>query len=403
MSLSDETRSAIHAWMGQLVDGLPAGGHQVVVEQLAPPESLIATMRADRLLGRLDSQMILTPLVAYRLGVEGMLRSLAHEVLRRPGADLDANVDGVLVELEEFLAADETESTFVSPIVGLFLGSSEVEFEPNFVLTRIPDGLPSVAQDLFVGQPLAFVTICRHERWADEGGQRSAPLFEVQQDLIARTDLALKALALVLQSTQVGLPREEYLTAMGNTWLERPTGRVYSNGGRASSFIVPLILSAQDEVEWVDVYRSLRKLSLASLGFLDRSLRRFRSARAGVNPEDRIIDATIALEALLLVGMQDELTNRLALRMAVWLGDTIEERDAIYKNAQAIYRARGKLVHGEQLDDKKMSPNELAELAVGYARQALLKAVEWAVADKVTDPKQGLLDWDRAFRNSLNV
>jgi hypothetical protein len=76
------------------------------------------------------------------------------------------------------------------------------------------------------------------------------------------------------------------------------------------------------------------------------ALSRFTSTTDRQNPTDRLIDATIGLENLLLQGISDELSFRLALRGAWLLGDTQSTRQVEFAQLKKAYDARSRVVHG---------------------------------------------------------
>ena len=80
------------------------------------------------------------------------------------------------------------------------------------------------------------------------------------------------------------------------------------------------------------------------LDITDVALRRFHSAYHG-DIEDRIIDQMIAFESLFLGDVQ-ELTYKLALRVAFLLGKRREQRETIFSNMKKAYKYRGRIVHG---------------------------------------------------------
>ena len=106
-------------------------------------------------------------------------------------------------------------------------------------------------------------------------------------------------------------------------------------------------------------------------------LRRWESSLLRTNPEDRLIDAWISLESLLLGGLQGELSYRAALRLAEFLGSSGIERNNIYDVMRVSYRWRSMIVHG--LKDKKFTrKNPLRETVVHtieYLRLALLSVL----------------------------
>jgi hypothetical protein len=84
------------------------------------------------------------------------------------------------------------------------------------------------------------------------------------------------------------------------------------------------------------------------------SLHRFMLGAAEEQPADALIDYMIALEALLLPG-QDELSFRLALFGAHYLGGTQEERRETFQRLKSAYALRSTLVHGA----KAVKPEEI--------------------------------------------
>ncbi|MDF1537677.1 MAG: HEPN domain-containing protein [Candidatus Thorarchaeota archaeon] len=78
---------------------------------------------------------------------------------------------------------------------------------------------------------------------------------------------------------------------------------------------------------------------------LSVALRRFKFGQERIEYEDKLIDFMIALESLLL-HETNELSYRLSLRTAVFIGSDSQERDAIFKQVKLAYEIRSKIVHG---------------------------------------------------------
>ncbi len=87
------------------------------------------------------------------------------------------------------------------------------------------------------------------------------------------------------------------------------------------------------------------------LNIVDITLKRFHSAYHG-EIEDRIIDQMIAFESLFIRESQ-ELTYKLALRMAFLLGRTKPKRDEIFRNMKKAYNYRSRIVHGDNPPTKE--------------------------------------------------
>lgn len=74
---------------------------------------------------------------------------------------------------------------------------------------------------------------------------------------------------------------------------------------------------------------------------------RLRSARSRRDHSQRVIDISIALEALLLPPESgSEISHRLKIRAAMLLGSTYEERKDLAKVVSSFYSIRSKVVHG---------------------------------------------------------
>jgi hypothetical protein len=108
---------------------------------------------------------------------------------------------------------------------------------------------------------------------------------------------------------------------------------------------------------------------------------RFQLGAAEDSPADSLIDHTIALEAMFLQKGQD-LTLRLQLLGALFIGQNAAQRQKIQSELREIYKVRSELVHGEKVpDDAKV--RRAAQNARRLCATALLKALQ---TDKWPDP-----------------
>ena len=114
---------------------------------------------------------------------------------------------------------------------------------------------------------------------------------------------------------------------------------------------------------------------------------RLNSCYLRENEEDTILDATIALEALLTSNTNTETTYRLALRLAALssLAKNYEYTPLeIYKSVKKIYDFRSAVIHGSSKTDKKreISLQETQKipavsLAIKYLRMALKTLLQY--------------------------
>lgn len=154
-------------------------------------------------------------------------------------------------------------------------------------------------------------------------------------------------------------------------------------GGRGTRWggtpprLIPVATLDQERAEQV-IHIWQRLQESPNIDFLGLPLRRWESSLLRTSLEDRLIDAWISLEALLLGGLEGELTYRAALRLAELLGATGTDRQAIYKGAKVSYGWRSKIVHGSR-PKKAVDQENLAEtvqVTTEYVRSALLKLLD---------------------------
>ena len=95
--------------------------------------------------------------------------------------------------------------------------------------------------------------------------------------------------------------------------------------------------------------------------------------------EDRLIDASVALEAMYGPLDDGEIRRKISLRAAWLLGRCDDERRAISKEMKSFYRTRSKVVHGTVSKDQEKRRQELADaLASGreLARRSLFALLD---------------------------
>jgi len=95
---------------------------------------------------------------------------------------------------------------------------------------------------------------------------------------------------------------------------------------------------------------------------LDIALDRFNKSFLEQRSADIVIDSAISLEALLLADQAKSSTQLLALRGAVLLGKTIEERQSAIKQFKSFFKMRNHVVHGNTLRKYSLSMKETLDL-----------------------------------------
>lgn len=139
------------------------------------------------------------------------------------------------------------------------------------------------------------------------------------------------------------------------------------------------VISQNEIFEISKVYSFLMQDKHASLGI---AVKRINACYLRCSEEDSIIDATIAMEALFGDDDNQEMTHKLAMRMAALSRlDTKQEKSTldIFNETKKIYKFRSKVVHGRKKDeiDKARFVNQptgkipILEIALANLRQAI--------------------------------
>jgi len=102
------------------------------------------------------------------------------------------------------------------------------------------------------------------------------------------------------------------------------------------------------------------------------ALRRFNMAHRRSEPEDRLVDLWIALEALFSPPDSREVTYRIALRAAYFIESLPEEREQVFTALRDHYGTRSDVVHGRK---PKRDVKVAAEAVDSYLRRASRKIV----------------------------
>jgi len=126
----------------------------------------------------------------------------------------------------------------------------------------------------------------------------------------------------------------------------------------------------------IHVWQLLR--TSPNMELLRLPLGRWESSLVRPSFEDRIIDAWISLEALLLGGREGELSYRAAVRLAEFLGTSGVNRKAIYDATRISYRWRSAIVHALSSKSiaKRQPLQETVRLTTEYLRSTLIKALD---------------------------
>jgi hypothetical protein len=152
----------------------------------------------------------------------------------------------------------------------------------------------------------------------------------------------------------------------------------------------PYVLVDDEVTGFREFWLAFKEIHARSV--ISSALRRFNFAADRALPDDEIVDLMIAAEALFLQEIDEryrgELSYRLALRAASFLGKTLQERLRLFKFMRRAYNARSVVVHGgvhrgddlKRLDGTPATVHEFADDLEDVVRDALRLAIR-AIAD----------------------
>ena len=93
-------------------------------------------------------------------------------------------------------------------------------------------------------------------------------------------------------------------------------------------------------------------------------------------PGDKAIDGAIAMEAIFLADGKPELTYRLRVRAARFLGTSIKEREMISASIKDFYDLRSAIVHGSKDASGIVGAGEIVEAGLNYVQSAARRICE---------------------------
>jgi hypothetical protein len=152
-----------------------------------------------------------------------------------------------------------------------------------------------------------------------------------------------------------------------------------------------------DEVELLEDH--LQKVLPDLHESLTISCNRLSDAEARVHPQDRLLDAVIGLEALLLAGdQQGELKFRFSLNYST-LFDTPQERSKRFQIAKDIYNLRSTIAHGGKLKSmyKVGDRNLLLDDAANEACQILRDVIKYFLSCEYKLPYREPKFWENGY------
>ncbi len=157
-------------------------------------------------------------------------------------------------------------------------------------------------------------------------------------------------------------------------WETSWTSHSISNSERITGG-QPYILTEEDIEDFREFWIRFKSLNIQNYPSLDLAIRRFNFSYDRKLPEDKLMDLIIAFEALFLPE-RDELSYRLALRCAYFLGENAEERTRIFEVIIGAYAIRSRIIHGDHAQSKSIN-KILRRLGLGSLTELVIEVEEY--------------------------
>ncbi|MDP9383129.1 MAG: HEPN domain-containing protein [Chloroflexota bacterium] len=363
----------------------------------------IEELRSLREYGECAAAIERDPTVACQLGIlvgVGGIQStylaelvMARTVIRilsdlgRPGFE-EGPFDREYAALEQAFYEDSAPAEIVAPLTGFSIEAERIELDEDLAIVPLTEEDRARYAELgeFVtdthasGVPrFAVRSDCRAPKLVGERTPEQEEKARAFVEEVWRFDARLRDLELVLGSYKTGRYEMRRRDVRIHSWFPTNPGLFY-----AQMLPQGYGLNEQEAADLPAFWREVQNAGIEhkKRGYLGVALRRLRYAAGRERMEDRLVDLVVAAEALFpgVVGKPSsaELSYRLAMYVAGFLGKDQEERRSIFERMREAYRLRSEIVHGVVVDEGRVA--QVVTDVEGFVREGLKKAVGLAAA-----------------------
>ena len=225
-------------------------------------------------------------------------------------------------------------------------------------------GLPLLSVDCSVGPVFYMPTGKMDEVFHREWAHGRLPEFSIEAFCEA---LSLTANGCIRPSYEWSHAPDLGLLTFGSGGSMWRSGDLYSRHRT--------LLTQQHLEEARDLYLMRSRLSNKSRRSLDVSIHRWIKSKGEISTHDQLIELRIALEALYLKGVDNELSFRMAALGAWHLGDNREERNRKFEILRNAYRLASKVIHASKTRDTIDDQNKVLGDGQDVCREGILKVL----------------------------
>lgn len=254
----------------------------------------------------------------------------------------------LLDTIADAVVGNKSTTTYRDALVYVDLGGEPVVLKPGIVLRPVSeDELYELSQEKFPSEPY-IIQFSPSDKWTileiqlehtiEDGPGISGTIYNIREAIIA--GLA-SAGAVNFMLLPLGMETNFGINATGRSFhwsqLPREVGRGLPRP--------PSTLSPNTRKTIVDMWPRVKEIMIKG-NYLALPLRRLVDGLGRTRLNDKIIDYSIGLEALLTEGERQELEYRFALRGATILQEGGADRHRSFDELKDLYNARSAIVHG---------------------------------------------------------
>jgi len=265
----------------------------------------------------------------------------------------DGQVEQLVQELSDFVD---------NPTVRLRFRARLINFDMKHDSIQLADGLTIRRQTVkeingFYGGPVGRIGFRPQFIGIDEfivEGELDEPKVlgdrETSPRLWDRVNPKLESVNLALRTFKEGSVGYGYVDFVPVRFCPVPIPSLISG-----SEFIPVGHYSLSETELGEFVSHAKLISHCSEPAMRLACSRLADAEIRTRPQDRIVDAVIGMEALLLAGIQDgksEIGFKFSLNYSMLF--PIEQRRPAYRLARDLYNLRSRIAHGSRLDESKL-------------------------------------------------
>jgi Apea-like HEPN len=309
----------------------------------------------------------------------------------------DAEVNNIIEEVGYFVSLEAIKYRFQAQLLNFQMNRDTFELSENLTIRRLSE---QEISDLY--EDLTTIDKIPGHEFVIEGEDEVLKNFDFHLDDIHPTEKIIDLLdktILSLRSFKGGIVGYNHIRCIPVSFC--PFG--FGTHGKVNVFIpFGRYELLEDEITELKEYTKL--ISKVSEPSMEMALSRLADAEIRTRPQDKIMDAVVGMEALLLSGLEDrrgELRYRFSIHFST-LFDSPDARYNAFRIAKDLYDLRSTIAHGSLKKDKFRIGNEKDLNLIDASKRStenLRMVIKYFLPKIGSDTYKKHDFWERAYFN----